>query len=168
MAAPERSALSHIDAAGNARMVDVGDKEVTERTAAAEAFVRISPALATAIRENSLKKGNLLETARLAGIMAAKRTPDLIPLCHQLPLDQADVSATLEDAPPRVHLTATVRTHAKTGVEMEALTAVTIAALTVIDMGKAIDKTMVIEGVRILEKRGGRSGTYRAAEIGPA
>ena len=141
-------------------MVDVGDKPITHRRATAEAFVRISPALAAAIRDNTLKKGNLLETARVAGITAAKRTDELIPLCHTLPLDQVDVRATLE--PDRVRLTATATTHAKTGVEMEALTAVSIAALTVIDMGKSIDKGMVIDGLRLLEKRGGRSGDYTA------
>jgi cyclic pyranopterin phosphate synthase len=141
-------------------MVHVGEKPVTERSATAEAIVRISPALARAIRQNQIKKGNLLEVARLAGIQAAKRTDELIPLCHSLPLDSVDVQAALK--PGRVHLTATARTHARTGVEMEALTAVTVAALTVIDMGKAIDKGMTIEGVRVLEKRGGRSGTYIA------
>jgi cyclic pyranopterin phosphate synthase len=158
--------LSHTDAQGRARMVDVGDKPITRRQATAEAFVHISPALAQAIRENTLKKGNLLETARLAGISAAKRTDELIPLCHTLPLDQVDVQATLEDS--RVRLTATATTHAKTGVEMEALTAVVIAALTVIDMGKAIDKSMTIEGIRILEKTGGRSGDYRATTMEPS
>jgi cyclic pyranopterin phosphate synthase len=142
-------------------MVDVGDKPITERFAAAEGFVRVSAQLAAKILENSLAKGNLLEVARLAGIQAAKRTADLIPLCHTLPLDRVDVAATLQDG--RVRLVAEVRTHARTGVEMEALTAVTVAALTVIDMGKAVDKAMVIEGVRVLEKKGGRSGEYRAA-----
>jgi cyclic pyranopterin phosphate synthase len=141
-------------------MVDVGEKPVTRRSATAEAFVRISPALAEAIRANSLNKGNLLETARLAGITAAKRTDELIPLCHTLPLDQVEVHAALEDG--HVRITATAVTHAKTGVEMEALTAAAIAALTVIDMGKAIDKGMVVEGLRVLEKTGGRSGDYRA------
>jgi cyclic pyranopterin monophosphate synthase len=158
--------LSHTDPQGRARMVDVGDKPITRRQATAEAFVRISSALAQAIRENTLKKGNLLETARLAGITAAKRTDELIPLCHTLPLDQVDVQATLEEG--RVRLTATATTHAKTGVEMEALTAVSIAALTVIDMGKAIDKSMTIESIRILEKTGGRSGDYRATTIEPS
>jgi cyclic pyranopterin phosphate synthase len=156
----EPTKLSHLDESGSARMVDVGDKAVTQRTATAEGFVRISPALAGAIRANTLKKGNLLETARLAGITAAKRTDELIPLCHTLPLDAVDVRAALEDG--RVRLTATATTHARTGVEMEALTAVTIAALTVIDMGKAIDKTMVVEGVRVIEKHGGRSGDWKA------
>jgi cyclic pyranopterin monophosphate synthase len=153
--------LTHIDDAGRARMVDVSDKQPSTRTAAAEAIVRISPALEERIIANSLAKGNLLEVARLAGIQAAKRTDELIPLCHTLPLDAVDVRASLEPGLVRLH--AVVRTHARTGVEMEALTAVTIAALTVIDMGKAIDKAMTIEGVRVLEKRGGRSGDYLAA-----
>lgn len=153
-------ALSHVGTDGRARMVDVGGKPETERVAVAEGFVRISPALEGAIRENTLKKGNLLEVARLAGIQAAKRTDELIPLCHSLPLDVVDVRATLESG--RVRLEAEARTHAKTGVEMEALTAVAVAALTVIDMGKAVDQGMVIEGVRVIEKRGGRSGDYVA------
>ena len=143
-------------------MVDVGPKPVTDRFAAAEARVRVSDALARAIRENTLAKGDVLGVARLAGIQAAKRTDELIPLCHALPVDHADVRATLENG--FIRLRAEVRTHARTGVEMEALTAVAVAALTVIDMGKAIDKGMVIEGVRILEKRGGRSGTYVAPD----
>ena len=152
--------LTHADSRGHARMVDVGPKPVTERIAIAEGFVRVNAELHAAIRKNTLKKGNLLQVARLAGMQAAKRTDELIPLCHQLPLDSVQVEADLR--PGRVHITATVRVHAKTGVEMEALTAVAVAALTVIDMGKAIDKAMRIEGVRILEKRGGRSGTYLA------
>jgi cyclic pyranopterin phosphate synthase len=157
--------LLHTTPDGRARMVDVGEKPATDRAAVAEAVVRISPALEAAIRENSLKKGSLLEVARLAGIQAAKRTDELIPLCHSLPLDAVEVEATLE--PGRVRLRAEARTHAKTGVEMEALTAAAVAALTVIDMGKAVDKGMVIEGLRLLEKRGGRSGEYRAPETAP-
>jgi cyclic pyranopterin phosphate synthase len=141
-------------------MVDVGDKAVTARRAMAEARVRISPALRQRIAENSLAKGNLLEVARLAGIQAAKRTDELIPLCHSLPLDAVDVVAELRDG--CVYLRAEARTTAKTGVEMEALTAVAVAALTVIDMGKAVDKGMVVEGLRVVEKEGGRSGTYVA------
>jgi cyclic pyranopterin phosphate synthase len=152
--------LSHVDDSGRARMVDVGAKAVTERVAVAEAVVRVSPELERAIRENTLAKGNLLEVARLAGVQAAKRTSDLIPLCHTLALDHADVTAAVE--PGRVRLVATVRTHARTGVEMEALTAAAVAALTVIDMGKSVDRGMVIESVRVLEKRGGRSGDWRA------
>lgn len=168
MTEPDRSptaSLSHIGPHGAARMVDVGEKPVTDRTAVAEAFVRVSPALEERIRENSLAKGNLLEVARLAGIMAAKRTDELIPLCHSLPLDHADVQATVEAG--RVRIRAEARTHSRTGVEMEALTAATIAALTVVDMGKAVDKSMVIEGVRVLQKTGGRSGPYLAGAQEP-
>ncbi len=141
-------------------MVDVSAKPVTLRTATAEGRVRVSPALTKAIRNNQLRKGNVLEVAKLAGILGAKRTDSLIPLCHSLPLDSVDVQVVLRAG--HVHITATAQTHARTGVEMEALTAVTVAALTVIDMGKAIDKGMVIEGVRVLRKTGGRSGTYIA------
>lgn len=137
---------------------------MTERIAVAECFVRVSGALAKAIRGNMLKKGDLLSVARLAGIQAAKRTDELIPLCHSLPLDSVDVEAELKGS--RVRIRATARTHAKTGVEMEALTAAAVAALTVIDMGKAIDKGMVVEGLRVLEKRGGRSGHYVAPARG--
>ncbi len=162
--APENK-LSHIDAAGRARMVDVADKDVTDRIARAKGSVRVSSELATAIRGNTLAKGDLLAVARLAGIMAAKRTGELIPLCHPLPIDHVDVEATLDG--DRVHITSLIRTRARTGVEMEALTAVTVCALTVIDMGKAIDKTMIIEGVRVIEKRGGRSGHYLAPGAEP-
>lgn len=152
--------LTHIDEAGKARMVDVGNKPVTERGAIAEARVRVSPELAQKIRDNDLAKGDLLATARLAGIMAAKRSDDLIPLCHPLGLDVVTVDAILDGTV--VHIRATARVNARTGVEMEALTAVTVAALTVIDMGKAIDRTMEIQGVRVVEKWGGRSGHYKA------
>lgn len=150
-------------------MVDVGEKPVTERSAIAEGFVRVSNELAAAIEASTVTKGSVLEVARLAGILAAKRTDELIPLCHMLPLDAVDVSATLEPAgashgPRRVRVIARVRTRSRTGVEMEALTAVSVACLTVIDMGKAIDKAMVIEGVRVLEKHGGRSGSYVAPD----
>ncbi|MEX0655781.1 MAG: cyclic pyranopterin monophosphate synthase MoaC, partial [Phycisphaeraceae bacterium] len=135
--------LTHLDEGGQARMVDVGDKPVTRRRAVAEGRVRISAKLAEAIEANALAKGNLLEVARLAGIQAAKRTDELIPLCHGLPLDAVQVEAWLAEG--YVHLRAEASTSWKTGVEMEALTAVSVAALTVIDMGKAIDKAMVIE-----------------------
>ncbi len=157
--------LSHIDASGRARMVDVGDKDVSDRLAIAEGFVRVSGELAQAIRDNSLAKGDLISTARLAGVMAAKRTGELVPLCHPLPIDHADVEITLQDN--RVHIVARVRTRARTGVEMEALTAVSVAGLTVIDMGKALDKGMTIEGVRVIEKKGGRSGHYVASGVEP-
>jgi cyclic pyranopterin phosphate synthase len=141
-------------------MVDVGDKPATDREAVAEAVVRISGELERAIRENAIAKGSVLEVARLAGIQAAKRTGELIPLCHPLALDHVDVTCLLGRRAVRIR--ATVRCHGRTGVEMEALTAAGVAALTVIDMGKAIDKRMVVEGLRVLEKRGGRSGHYRA------
>lgn len=152
--------LSHLDDSGAARMVDVGDKPLTIRRAVAVGRVRISPDLVQAIKSNQLAKGDLLQVARLAGIQAAKRTDELIPLCHSLPLDSVNVEARLSDA--AVELQAEARTTWKTGVEMEALTAVVVAALAVIDMGKAIDKGMVIEGIRLLEKTGGMSGDYRA------
>lgn len=154
--------LTHVDASGKARMVDVGGKDVTERTAVAEGFVRISPELEQVFRAGGTKKGPMCEVARLAGIQAAKRTDELVPLCHSVGLDAADVEVQVDRG--RVRVQATVRTRARTGVEMEALTAVAVACLTVIDMGKAIDKGMVIEGVRVLEKRGGRSGNYIAGK----
>ena len=153
--------LTHMDEIGRARMVDIGDKPVTKRRAVAEGRVRVSAKLAEAIDANTLAKGNLLEVARLAGIQAAKRTDELIPLCHGLPLDAVRVEAWLADS--YVHLRAEASTSWKTGVEMEALTAVSVAALTVVDMGKAIDKAMVIESIRLLEKTGGQSGGYHAA-----
>jgi cyclic pyranopterin phosphate synthase len=152
------SDLTHIDETGHARMVHVGEKAITARRAVAEGRVRINEALARAIETNTLKKGNLLEVARLAGIQAAKRTDELIPLCHTLPLDHVDVRAWLE--PPYVRLRAEASVTARTGVEMEALTAVAVAALTIIDMGKAIDKQMTIESIQLVEKTGGRSGTF--------
>ncbi len=155
--------LSHVDARGGARMVDVGAKPVTRRAAVAEAVVRISPDLAAAIRDDTLKKGDVLATARLAGIQGAKRTAELIPLCHPLPLDHADVEATLEHG-PTIRIVAEARTDAKTGVEMEALTAATVAALTVIDMGKAIDRAITIESVRLLSKTGGTSGDWKSTD----
>lgn len=157
--APKQS-LTHLGEDGRARMVNVGEKPITHRMAAAEAFVRISPELAHAINANALPKGNLIEVVRLAGIQAAKRTDELIPLCHSLPLDCVDVEVAVEETHVRIRTEA--RTQSRTGVEMEALTAATVAALTAIDMGKAIDKGMTIERVRLLEKRGGRSGHYLA------
>lgn len=154
--------LTHVDQNGHARMVDVGAKPVTRRTAAAEAVVRISAELHERIEQNSLAKGNLLEVARLAGVQAAKRTDELIPLCHTVPLDVVNVRASLERGCVRIW--AEAATSARTGVEMEALVAATVAALTVVDMGKAVDRSMVIDSVRVLEKRGGRSGDYAAEE----
>lgn len=154
--------LSHLAKDGTARMVDVGAKPVTERMARAEGFVRISPELERQIRANTLAKGSLLEVARLAGMQAAKRTDELIPLCHQLPLDAIEVTAELQTG--RVRVEATARATARTGVEMEAFTAVSVACLTVIDMGKAVDRAMVIEGIRLLEKTGGQRGDWRATD----
>lgn len=155
--------LTHLDDAGAARMVDVGGKPVTRRTATAVAFVRCSEALLEAIRANALVKGDLLAVARLAGIMAAKRVDQLIPLCHTLPIEEARVDLTIESNGVRIVARAAVS--AKTGVEMEALAAAAVAALTVIDMGKAVDRTMAIECVRLLEKTGGRRGDYRAPDV---
>lgn len=157
--------LSHVDETGRAKMVNVGAKPVTERVAVAEGLVRCSPELADLIRDNALAKGNLLDVARLAGVMGAKRTADLIPLCHPLGLDCVDVEARLDGN--AIHLRATASVHGRTGIEMEALTAVAVAALTVIDMGKAVDKAMVIERIRLVEKRGGRSGHYIADQHKP-
>jgi cyclic pyranopterin phosphate synthase len=139
-------------------MVDVSDKPVTVRRAVAEGRVRISAALAGQLAAGTLAKGNLLEVARIAGIQAAKRTGELIPLCHPLPLDHVDVSARLEEG--IIHLRAEVTTTARTGVEMEALTAIAVAALTVVDMGKAVDPAMVIDNIRLIEKTGGTRGDY--------
>lgn len=154
------STLTHVDAAGNARMVEVGDKDVTRRSATAEGWVRMAPATLALLREGRAKKGDVLGVAQIAGIQAAKRCGELIPLCHPLPLDGVEV--TLDAADDGVRIVATVRCTGRTGVEMEALTAVSVAALTVYDMLKAAEKGMTIEGVRLLEKTGGRSGTWRA------
>lgn len=143
-------------------MVNVGNKPVSHRRATAEGLVRGSDELLDAIEHNTLKKGNLLETAKLAGIQAAKRTAELIPLCHPLPLDHVQVEAWVEH--PYVRLRASAETNARTGVEMEALTAVTVAALTVIDMGKSVDPAMVVEEVRLVEKTGGTGGDFRTSE----
>lgn len=155
-----RGRLTHVDGRGRSRMVDVGSKPVTTRRAVACGRVRVSAELAGLIAADALAKGNLIEVARLAGIQAAKRTDELIPLCHALPLDAVDVDIQLEDR--TLQITATASTTARTGVEMEALTAVAVAALTVIDMGKAVDKGIVIESIRLIEKTGGRSGRWRA------
>jgi cyclic pyranopterin phosphate synthase len=157
---PSGERLSHVDGRGRAVMVDVGSKPGTARRAVAEGLVRVGPELERAIRTGSVAKGPVLETARLAGIMAAKRTDELIPMCHSIPLDFVDVEATLE--PGRVRIEATVRCEGRTGVEMEALVAVTVACLTVFDMGKAIDRSIEIDGIRVLEKHGGQSGSHVA------
>jgi cyclic pyranopterin phosphate synthase len=152
--------LSHVNDKGEARMVDVSRKEDTTRQAIAVGKVLISDELLGQLQENSLKKGDALAVARIAGIQAAKRTSDLIPLCHPLPLTHVSVELKIIEDPPSVEITAEVRTHYKTGVEMEALTAVSAAALTVYDMGKAVDKGMVIESIHLVKKTGGKSGTW--------
>jgi cyclic pyranopterin monophosphate synthase len=154
------SELSHFDAHGASRMVDVGAKAVTERTARASGFVRMAATTLRHIRDKSLAKGDVLEVARLAGIMAAKRTDELIPLCHSLPLDGATIEYSFPDE-TSVRIEATVKVTARTGVEMEALTAVSVAALTIYDMCKAVDRAMVIAEVALEEKTGGRSGHFK-------
>ena len=154
------SGLTHLDEHGAARMVDVSAKAVTPREATAEGRIAMLPATLAAIRDGLIAKGDVLAVARIAGIMAAKRTADLIPLCHPLPLSGVEVALALEDDGIRV--TATARTTHTTGVEMEALTAVSVALLTIYDMAKAIDRGMTIAGVRLLAKTGGRSGDWRA------
>jgi cyclic pyranopterin monophosphate synthase len=158
------SGFTHFDAEGRARMVDVGDKAETERSATARARVVMQPATLAAIRAGQVAKGDVLQVARLAGIMGAKRTPDLIPLCHPLAISSAAVDLELDDAANAVLVTATVKLKGRTGVEMEALTAVTVAALTVYDMCKAADRGMRIEDVHLVEKSGGRSGHWRAGD----
>jgi cyclic pyranopterin phosphate synthase len=157
--APEMKKLSHYDSAGSPRMVDVSAKAETRRTARAQAFVRISPEVLAKLPENP--KGNPLEIARIAGIAAAKKTSDLIPLCHPLMLSHADVEVQVET--DGVRITATAATTAQTGVEMEALTAAAVAALTVYDMTKALDKSIAIQDLYLLEKTGGKNGDFRRA-----
>ena len=154
--------LTHLDAEGAARMVDVASKSETEREALAECVVALSPATLSAIRSSALEKGDALAVARGAGIMAAKRTPDLIPLCHPLPLTSVSVDFELGDAAVRV--LARARVTARTGVEMEALTAAAVAGLTLIDMVKSLEPGASLEGVRLLEKSGGKSGHWRRSE----
>ncbi len=160
MAGPKAgNVLTHADARGRVRMVDVGDKPVTAREAVARGAIAMSAAARRAVRSRAVKKGDPLQAARIAGIMAAKRTHELIPLCHPLPLTHVSVDLTATSR--GYDIEARVRTAAQTGVEMEALTAVAIAALTVYDMLKAVDKAMVIGAIRLIEKSGGRSGHYR-------
>lgn len=154
--------LTHLDAQGRADMVDVGDKPDSDRIAVAAGRVTMQPETLRLIREGNMKKGDVLTIARIAGIMAAKRTSELIPLCHPIPLTKIGVDVELDEANNAVKITATARTSGKTGVEMEALTAVNIAALTIYDMAKAVDRGMRIEGIRLLEKRGGVHGDYIA------
>ncbi len=158
----EMGELTHLDEQGNARMVDVSAKEITTREARAEARIRLSAKAYSALKAGSLKKGDALGVARIAGIMAAKRTSDLIPLCHPLPISGIEVAFELDDASSTIRAIATVRVVARTGVEMEAMTAVSVAALAIYDMCKAVDKSIVIERVRLLEKHGGVSGDFVA------
>jgi cyclic pyranopterin phosphate synthase len=154
--------LTHLDPTGAANMVDISDKPVTSRTAQAEGLVVMRPETLSLIRQGDAKKGDVLGTARLAGIMASKRTHELIPLCHPLLLSKVKVECTIEDELPGIRVAAEVRVAGQTGVEMEALTAVSVACLTIYDMVKAVDRGMRIEGIRLLMKSGGRSGTYEA------
>ena len=154
--------FTHFDAEGKAVMVDVSDKEVTERSATARGSVVMQPATLAMIRDGGVKKGDVLSVARLAGIMGAKRTPDLIPLCHPLALSSVSVELTVDPARNAVDIAATCKLTGRTGVEMEALTAVSVAALTVYDMCKAVDRAMRITDIRLVHKSGGKSGTYEA------
>ena len=154
--------LTHFDAEGHAHMVDVSGKPVSDRVAVAEALVRMQPAALAHITDGTAKKGDVLGVARLAGIMGAKKTADLIPLCHPLPVTKVTLDITPDDALPGVRIVATVKTCGQTGVEMEALTAASVAALTVYDMLKAVEKGMEISAIRLLRKEGGKSGPYEA------
>jgi cyclic pyranopterin phosphate synthase len=158
----EAPRLTHLDARGAAHMVDVGDKAVTTREALAEGHVRMAPATLALIRDGLAKKGDVIAVARLAGIMAAKRTHELIPLCHPLLLTKVAVEIEPDEALPGLRVSARARVSGQTGVEMEALTAVSVACLTIYDMAKAVDRAMEIGGIRLLEKSGGKSGDWRA------
>ncbi len=156
----DRDRLSHVDERGELRMVDVGDKAVTRRVAVARGAVRMRPETAARISAGAIAKGDVLATARLAGILAAKRTGDLIPLCHPLALDHVDVRLSVEVERGRVEIEAEARVAARTGVEMEALVAVSVAGLAIYDMCKAVDREMALESIRLVAKRGGRSGEW--------
>jgi cyclic pyranopterin phosphate synthase len=162
--ADEPSTLTHIGAEGEARMVDVSDKEATSRVAIAEGRVRMAAATLAAILAGDAKKGDVIGAARIAGILAAKKTADLIPLCHPLSLSKVAIDIAPDDALPGLAVRAEARCVGPTGVEMEAMTAVSVACLTIYDMAKAIDRGMSIEGLRLIEKRGGKSGEWRASE----
>ena len=156
----QQTKLSHVDERGQARMVDVSGKAVTQRTAIARGAVRMKPETAARIAAGSVAKGDVIATARLAGVMAAKRTGELIPLCHPLPLDHVDVEAAVDESAGTVTITAEARVTARTGVEMEAMTAAAVAALTVYDMVKGLERGVSIESVELLRKSGGRSGEW--------
>jgi cyclic pyranopterin phosphate synthase len=162
--APRAKKLTHLSARGEAHMVDVSGKPATEREATAEGRVIMQQTTLDIVRSGDARKGDVLGTARIAGIMAAKRTHELIPLCHPLPLSQVEVDLVPDAKLPGVAVKARVKVAGKTGVEMEALTAVSVACLTIYDMVKAIERGMRIEGIRLVEKRGGKSGHYRAQE----
>ena len=153
--------LTHVDEKGRVRMVDVGGKPDTERVAVAKGEVTMRPETLRLIAEKGIPKGDVLAAAQVAGIMAAKRTPDLIPLCHPILLTKADVEFRIDEETSRIKITATVHSQGKTGVEMEALTAVSVAALTIYDMAKAVEKTMRIGNIRLVYKSGGKSGEWR-------
>ena len=156
----KKKTLTHVNRSGEARMVDISAKKITERRAVARGRVLISRDLHDCLKKNTLSKGDALSVARIAGISAAKKTAELIPLCHPLPLTFAGVELKLVDEPPSVEIEAVVRTSYKTGAEMEALTAVSVAALTIYDMGKAVDEGMIIDKIELAEKSGGRSGKW--------
>jgi cyclic pyranopterin phosphate synthase len=154
--------LSHVDDKGEARMVDVSDKASTARRAVAEGFIAMQPETLALVETGAAKKGDVIGAARIAGIMAAKRTHELIPLCHPLAITKVGIDFVLTQSPPGIHVTAEVKVAGQTGVEMEALTAVSVACLTLYDMLKAADKTMTIEDIRLVEKTGGKSGAFKA------
>ncbi|CEJ85295.1 molybdenum cofactor biosynthesis protein C [Hyphomicrobium sp. GJ21] len=156
------SKLSHIDAKGQARMVDVSDKAATDRRAVAEGFIRMQPETLALVEAGEAKKGDVIGAARIAGIMAAKKTHELIPLCHPLAITKATIEFEISKSPPGIHVLSEVKVSGPTGVEMEALTGVSVACLTLYDMLKAADKTMTIEDIRLVEKTGGKSGTFKA------
>lgn len=160
MASEDPGKLSHVDERGRAHMVDVGEKAVTSRVAVARGAVRMKPETAAKIADGQIAKGDVVATARIAGVMAAKKTGELIPLCHPLPVEYVDVRVDVDAGAGRVGLEAEARINAKTGIEMEALTAVSVAGLTIYDMCKAIDRSMVIEDVCLVRKSGGRSGDW--------
>ncbi len=156
------SKLSHIDDKGQARMVDVSDKAMTDRRAVAEGFIRMQPETLALVEAGEAKKGDVIGAARIAGIMAAKKTHELIPLCHPLAITKATIEFEISKSPPGIHVLSEVKVSGPTGVEMEALTGVSVACLTLYDMLKAADKTMTIEDIRLVEKTGGKSGTFKA------
>jgi len=160
----EQRDLTHFDGEGRARMVDVGDKGITGRTAVAAGRVRLDRVAFDLVRSGGMKKGDVLTVAQVAGIMGAKRTPDIIPMCHPIPLNGVDLSLSLDEARLSVEITATVRVDGRTGVEMEALTAVSVAALTVYDMCKAAQRDIVISDIRLLQKSGGIHGDYERVD----